>query len=92
MEQLTPEQRDAAKRAIQGENLFLTGAAGTGYLGLDVWRKMVLGEGKTFETGSKCHGYFQVCQFYERVDVWGDFAGNCVKLSGYLTLFLQLSS
>ena len=36
LEQLTPEQRDAAKRAIQGENLFLTGAAGTGYLGLDV--------------------------------------------------------
>jgi len=30
LEQLTPEQRDAAKRAIQGENLFLTGAAGTG--------------------------------------------------------------
>lgn len=91
MEQLTPEQRDSAKRAIQGENLFLTGAAGTGYLGL-VWWKTVLGEGKTFETGSKCHGYFQVRQFYERVNVWGDFAGNCVKLSGYLTLFLQLSS
>eukprot|EP00913_Durusdinium_trenchii_P023508 g22085.t1 len=29
-EQLTPEQRRAAERALGGENLFLTGAAGTG--------------------------------------------------------------
>lgn len=34
-EQLTPEQRRAAERALGGENLFLTGAAGTGRLG---WR------------------------------------------------------
>ena len=32
-EHLTAEQQDAARRALRGENLFLTGAAGTGKLG-----------------------------------------------------------